>query len=384
MMSNRSISRLIVIGLRLTGIWPDSSYEIVVRCIWIVIMVFGQILQYRYIIKQISCGGNLTNVIDGLSTALPYSLLFFKLISFWINRRLFKNMLMEMSQDWINSSKFNIDAMINKTKLAYRYSKLIMIVYAIAVFTYAGVFLEISRQNQDEEFNITSRQLLIKMDFPFTYYESPLYEYVFVLQFFQLFSNASAIAMLNALIIILIFHVGGQIEMLHEALENIFVKNHKSLRNVVKPLIDLHYQIILGSENIENLFSYIALMQLLCNTLIICCIGFLIIVALNLHMNIEELINILLFYIAITLEAFVFSYAGEYLSNKSLSISTSAYGSSWYLLDPRDRRIIILLMIRSQRQLTITAGKFMDLSMQTFANIIRTSASYISILYAMY
>ena len=86
-MSNRSISRLIVIGLRLTGIWPDSSYEIVVRCIWIVIMVIGQILQYRYIIKQISCGGNLTNVIDGLSTALPYSLLFFKLISFWINRR---------------------------------------------------------------------------------------------------------------------------------------------------------------------------------------------------------------------------------------------------------------------------------------------------------
>ncbi|KAF3430711.1 hypothetical protein E2986_08053 [Frieseomelitta varia] len=70
--------------------------------------------------------------------------------------------------------------------------------------------------------------------------------------------------------------------MLHEALENISVKNHKSLRNVVKPLIDLHYQIILGSENIENLFSYIALMQLLCNTLIICCIGFLIIVFINL------------------------------------------------------------------------------------------------------
>ncbi|KAF3420960.1 hypothetical protein E2986_13484 [Frieseomelitta varia] len=50
---------------------------------------------------------------------------------------------------------------------------------------------------------------------------------------------------------------GEQIEMLHEALENISLKNHKSLRNVIKSLIDLHYQIILGSENIENLFSYI-------------------------------------------------------------------------------------------------------------------------------
>lgn len=45
--------------------------------------------------------------------------------------------------------------------------------------------------------------------------------------------------------------------MLHEALENISLKNHKSLRNFVKSLIDLHYHIILGSENIENLFSYI-------------------------------------------------------------------------------------------------------------------------------
>lgn len=70
--------------------------------------------------------------------------------------------------------------------------------------------------------------------------------------------------------------------MLHEALENISVKNHKSLRNV-KSLIDLHCQIILSSENIENLFSYIALMQLLCNTLIICCIGFLIIVVSNIY-----------------------------------------------------------------------------------------------------
>lgn len=85
-MPNKSISRIIIIGLRLTGIWPGSSYEIVVRCIWIIIMTFGQIFQYRYIIKNINYG-SLANVVDGLSTSLPYSLLFFKLISFWINRR---------------------------------------------------------------------------------------------------------------------------------------------------------------------------------------------------------------------------------------------------------------------------------------------------------
>ena len=73
--------------------------------------------------------------------------------------------------------------------------------------------------------------------------------------------------------------------MLPEALENISIKDgkHGSLRNVIKSLTDHYYRIILNSEYIEKLFSYIALMQLLCNTIVICCIGFLIIVVSNIY-----------------------------------------------------------------------------------------------------
>ncbi|XP_068987567.1 odorant receptor 82a-like [Bombus flavifrons] len=387
MILSRSISRPVVIGLRLIGIWPGSSYEIIVRCIWVANMMSAQIFQYRYIIKHIS-SGNLADIVDSVSTTLPYSLLFFKIISFWIKRGIFKNILTGMSRDWIDTStaKLDVHVMINKAELAYRCSNLIISVYASAVFIYGGMFLEFSRQDQDDGFNITSRQLLIKMDLPFAYYESPMYEYVFVVQFLQLLATGISIAMLDALIITLILHIGGQIEMLHEALENISIKDekHGSIRNVIKSLTDHHYRIILNSEYIEKLFSYIALMQLLCNTIVICCIGFLIIVAVNSYGDIKVLMKILLFYIAITLEAFIFSYAGEYLSSKSLSVSSSAYSSSWYLLEPRNRRVVILLMIRSQRSLTITAGKFMDLSMIGFATILKASASYVSVLYAMY
>lgn len=41
-------------------------------------------------------------------------------------------------------------------------------------------------------------------------------------------------------------------------------------------LITKHQQIIIFSENIENLYTYIALMILLSDTLIICCLGFII------------------------------------------------------------------------------------------------------------
>ncbi|XP_012168558.1 odorant receptor 4-like [Bombus terrestris] len=386
MIPSKSISRPVVIGLRLTGIWPGTSYEIIARCIWVAIIMPAQVFQYRYIMKNVS-SGNLADVIESASTSLPYTLLLFKLISFWIKRGIFKNMLVGMYYDWINSSadKANVDVMMNKAELAYRCSYSIFGVYIISVFMYAGVFLQFIRQDQDD-FNITSRQLLMKMDLPFAYYESPVYQYVFLVQFLQLLAVGIGMAILNALIITLIFHIGGQIEILHEALENISIKDekHGSLRNVIKSLINRHYRIILNSEYIESLFSYIALLQLLCNTVVMCGIGFLIIVAINSHGDVGIVVKIVLFYIAIMLEAFVFSYAGEYLSSKSLSISTSAYGSSWYLLEPRNRRVVILLMIRSQRRLTITAGKFMDLSMFGFASILKASASYVSVLYARY
>ncbi|XP_033176261.1 odorant receptor 4-like [Bombus impatiens] len=371
MIHSKSISRPVVIGLRLTGIWPNTSYEIIARCIWVAIIMPAQVFQYRYIMKNVS-SGNLADVIESASTSLPYTVLLFKLISFWIKRGIFKNMLVGMYYDWINSSadKANVDVMTNKAELAYRCSYSIFGVYIISVFMYAGVFLQFIRQDQDD-FNITSRQLLMKMDLPFAYYESPVYQYVFLVQFLQLLAVGIGMAILNALIITLIFHVGGQIEMLHEALENISIKDekHGSLRNVIKSLINRHYRIIFNSEYIESLFSYIALVQLLCNTVVMCGIGFLIIVAINSHGDVGIVVKIVLFYIAIMLEAFVFSYAGEYLSSKSLSISASAYGSSWYLLEPRNRRVVILLMIRSQRRLTITAGKFMDLSMFGFASV---------------
>lgn len=49
----------------------------------------------------------------------------------------------------------------------------------------------------------------------------------------------------------------------------------------IKTLIHRHQRIIALSADIETLFSYIALMQFLWNTLVICCLGFLIVTVSN-------------------------------------------------------------------------------------------------------
>ncbi|CAK9820402.1 Odorant receptor 22c [Anthophora quadrimaculata] len=387
MLHIKSISRPVEIGLRLTGVWPGSPYENIVRIVWIVVMTFAQICQYRYIIKHVDAN-NLVDLIEGVGTTLPYSLLYVKLIVFWTKRGIFKNILVEMSNDWDNSSanELNRNDMMNKAELAYNCSKFIMSVFVVTPFIYGGVFLEHYRHDVDGESQLKSRELLMKMDFPFAYYKPPTYEWVFVAQFIQLVVNGFTIGMIDGLILSLIFHIGGQIEILQKALTNMSVEDEKDglSRKTAKSLIHRHHRIINNSDGIENLFSYIALMQWLCNTLVICCTGFIIVITLNTDKNMKTVAKVILFYSAITMEAFIFSFGGEYLSNKSLSISNAAYSSPWYLLKPQDRRIIILLMIKSQRRLTITAGKFMDLTLEGFASILKVSASYVSVLYAMY
>lgn len=50
-------------------------------------------------------------------------------------------------------------------------------------------------------------------------------------------------------------------------------------------------------------------------------------------------------------------------------IGDAAYKSIWYDLKPNDSKLILLIMLRSQRRLTITVGKVMDLSLEGFTSV---------------
>ncbi|XP_011694671.1 PREDICTED: odorant receptor 22c-like [Wasmannia auropunctata] len=153
-------------------------------------------------------------------------------------------------------------------------------------------------------------------------------------------------------------------------------------------LIERHNKIISFSANIEKLISFMALMQVVWNTLVICCLGFIIIVSIHNENSIENLIFVLVktvfAYFVIMIEAFVICFAGEYLSFKSRLIANATYETFWYDMPSNTGKIIMFVIMRSQKKLTITAGKMMDMSFETFTSIMKASASYISVLNAMY
>ncbi|XP_026823991.1 odorant receptor 4-like isoform X3 [Ooceraea biroi] len=179
-------------------------------------------------------------------------------------------------------------------------------------------------------------------------------------------------------------HAAGQIDILRCWLTHRVDENkHGSVVITIRKIIEKHQKVIEFSENIESLYTYIALSQFVSNTIMICSLGFLIVMAIGSPNVVEQILRSVLFYTITSLEAFIFCFAGEYLNNKSKAIGAAAYNSLWYNLKPKDSRVLLFMILRSQKQLTLTAGKMMDLSLQSFTTIMNASGSYLSMLLAM-
>ncbi|XP_011694609.1 PREDICTED: odorant receptor 13a-like [Wasmannia auropunctata] len=320
---------------------------------------------------------------DGLGLTLDYTLTIFKLISLWFNRRIFADILVAMDDDWKDcGTNLRECVMMDKASLAHRCSNAMISVNAVATFLY---FIDSYVRGRTLSKNGQSRDFPIQVLFPFEVHKTPIYQLVGVGLFLHVLETAIVIAMLNALILTLVLHVSGQIDIMCQELKAI---SSMSKCNMVstKSLVTRHQKIISLSKNIESFFSFVALLQFVWNTFVICALGFMVVISLGMNMTSKSgiLIQFIIPYFAVTIEAFVFCFAGEYLSSKSRAIGDAAYEAVWYNLSISECRILLFVILRSQKQLTITAGKVMDLTLEGFTSVMKASASYISVLYAMY
>ncbi|XP_011870729.1 PREDICTED: odorant receptor 4-like isoform X2 [Vollenhovia emeryi] len=360
-MKANTISQVTKIWLRIFGMWPDKSCVLLRRLFWFVMLVVEQILQYRYVIMRYHLL-EFSEIMNVLSSVMTYTVFLIKVVIFWYKQRTFNRILTMMAIDLGKSSS---------TK------------FTVTFFSFSIV---IKRVNDDTASNVSTRLLILEMDLPFDTSQRFVYESVIIVQFLYLLLCADANGLLNALLINLVLHASGQINILRKSLMEIFTKKGESSPNqlMIKKLIRKHQKIIIFSEQIEDLYSYIAMVLFVSDTVITCCLGVTIVASIGQPDAWKSILRNLMFYFVMNMEAFIFCFAGEYLSAKSKSIGDAAYDSLWYESGSRDSRSILFLIMRSQNQLTITIGKIMNLSLERFSSIIKASGSYISVLLAMY
>ncbi|XP_076284933.1 uncharacterized protein LOC143211294 [Lasioglossum baleicum] len=163
------------------------------------------------------------------------------------------------------------------------------------------------------------------MDLPFNTVESPNYELVVMLQVISILMTSYAYSVFSALLLMMIVHMGCHIDILCLAMSKIATsKDEKQFRFVAAR----HQELIAFSERIEELFTFISFGQLISNTICSCCLGYLVVV--------------------------------------NDMIVEASYEISWYNMQPSMSRQVILLLLRSQKGLRLTFGKFSALSLETF------------------
>ncbi|XP_071643180.1 odorant receptor 4-like isoform X1 [Temnothorax longispinosus] len=383
---DNTVSKAIEICLRIFGIWPNTSCALLRRLFWIVTLIFEQVFQYRYIVMHFYLI-EFSDRMKILGAAMAYSILLTRLLIFWYKQRTFNKILTMIAVDWekCSDTKFSMLTTKCNAKLSQRFTKMTVILYCTMV-TFFGSNVFLQNTNDGITSNVsTTRPLIVDMDLPFDVNRRFVYEFVIIVQFFHMLICANSMGLINALLINLILHISGQIDILRKSVLELFPKENKcsTNRSMVKRVITKHQNVITFSEHIEDLYSYISMVLFVSDTLLICCLGFTMVTSIGQPDASESIIRNFLFYLAVNIEVFIFCFAGEYLSAKSKSIGDAAYDSLWYESDFRDGRSVLLLIMRSQNQLTITIGNIANLSLEQFSSILKASASYISVLLAM-
>lgn len=125
-----------------------------------------------------------------------------------IARRTFDKILTMMAMDWKNSSStdFSTRVTINKAILSHNFVNFIFGSYSIAITLYSASIFNFKKSNLDET-DISTRPLLLKMDFPFNGDVRFVYELVLVSQLFCTLLAGCTVVMLDALLIILVSEI---------------------------------------------------------------------------------------------------------------------------------------------------------------------------------
>ncbi|XP_012061500.1 PREDICTED: LOW QUALITY PROTEIN: odorant receptor 4-like [Atta cephalotes] len=292
-----------------------------------------------------------------------------KVIVLWINQRKFYKTLEMMTEDWDScaDNEIYIHEMIRKAKLSNRINIVIVLLQLISAFTYCVNVILVDVDVTDH----TSELLYIhRMELPFDENTKRTYKIILLTQTVICIMVSMGTGVINSLLVVLVLHVGGQMNILCYCLMNFATqkseKKHQSI--TTDEIIQRHQKIINFSKNVEKLFTYIALVMFMVNSILIYSLAFVIVSAIGTPDAVEQIVRSIFFFAGTNLEAFVFCFAGEYLNNKSKAIGNAAYNTAWYNLKPENSRILSFIILRSQKQLTLTVGKMVDLSLEYFTS----------------
>ncbi|XP_032689599.1 odorant receptor 13a-like [Odontomachus brunneus] len=294
-----------------------------------------------------------------------------------------KRCLQHIEEDWKNV--IDTDArsmMIESAKTGRR------LVTICGIFMYStGVsfrtILPLSKGKLVTAQNITIKPLPCPgYFFSFNTQASPTYETIFVMQFFSGLITYSITTGVCGLTAVFVMHACGQLKILMKLMRHLFEEQWIEKHDMNRKLAEIvEYQIRIRSflQLVERTMQQIYLIELMGNTVMLCILGYCIIMEWE-NSNAIAMCTYFITISTIMIIVFMFCYTGEQLISQAEKVASTSCELEWYRFPDKKVRGIVLVMIVSNLPIKLTAGKIIDLSFKTFANVVKTSMTYFNML----
>ncbi|XP_039307321.1 odorant receptor 49b isoform X2 [Solenopsis invicta] len=382
-------TRLNRLLLNIIGIWPNAhrnAYDkffsnLRAAFTFIVIFFIGTIPAIHSLVRT---WGDLMSMIDNLQITLPLTMAAIKLIDIWWKKTDLLMAINMIAEDWIKDKTSKERCIMIKQA---RNVRIITIVCCFFMFLASSLVVILPCFGMTVRYitNVTDPFKILPLQTHYIYdkNQSPYFEITFVAQFLVALMCVTSYTGVDNLLGLLIFHLCGQMDILKEKLINI--KQFKNYNDGVALIVKEHIRLIKCFCIIESTYTLLLLGQLIYFGILFCLYGFLILVILTegKHMSLMRFMYLVSVAINICGHMCLFCAVGEMLLSKCDDLYRAAYEHKWYKLDPKKAKILVLIMIRANKPLYITAGKMFPMTMSMFCNLIKTSAGYVSILLAM-
>ncbi|XP_057331038.1 uncharacterized protein LOC130671272 isoform X2 [Microplitis mediator] len=141
-----------------------------------------------------------------------------------------------------------------------------------------------------------------------------------------------------------------------------------------------HKRALEYAERLENAYTLSNGILSVLNAPVMSITGYMMISESN---TIEQLLKHATFAISQMSHLFFLCFMSQRLTDMSLRIQENIGNATWYNNSLKSQKLLILMLMRSQVPCKLTAAKLMDLSIENFAVVVKTSASYITMLLSM-
>ncbi|XP_066602213.1 odorant receptor 13a-like [Prorops nasuta] len=323
--------------------------------------------------------------IEVILELITYLMIHLKLDAYRLNTSLISDLIIDMKQDYYSDNYLTPEEVLGILRYSGISKLYIKTAFPAAAITATFWYLRplvhhdtgliIYLGNGTEPHALPYR---IRYDLLFDIQDLKTYIAVYVCQGFLVPVIFIGFIGTDCLLVTMALHICGQYAVLSTRIQSTLRDSmgfEKHFSNIVKR----HIHLIRIGKNLDDFCNLIVLFELLCTTILLCITGY------NWIADGQNTNFIIFGLYVITQLLLLLGYCliGECLIAESTGIADAFYTCEWYIIPPKYVRMISICICRSQYAATITAGRFMVLSLSSFTEVLKTSAAYLSVLRKM-